>query len=608
VRAGQVIVGRYRLDEQIGAGGMGTVWRATDQELDRVVAMKRAHSVDGDDTGSGRLRYEARIAAGFQHPNIVTVFDVVTEAVDNKAGDRWLVMEYVPSRSLAEILAERRTLPPAQVAHLGEQIAAALGAVHEKGVVHGDIKPGNVLVTTSGVAKLTDFGVSRTVWGEITLTSTGPVMGTPAYLAPEVMDGQQPTTAADVFSLGATMFAAVEGVPPFGSGENALVALRRAALGDVEPFRLAGPLQPLLATMLAREPDSRPGAEPARRLLHEIVTDRGTSAAHSVAVPGPRKRLPKRMIAIGAAVLVVAALAVGFLVTRPSAQPAAARSATIGDPRTADPCGLMNPSTLSRFGSADLDPAYGNFDRCDVLVQAGGGTVDVEDQFQTSAAADPLPGSVQRVGSVGVVRGTLDTGNEECLRTIVLTDQNRIVVSAQVKSDKSTADLCAMAESATTTAIGVLNKSGVPRRTTPSDPHSLSTVDACHLLNAGDLAVVPGIDATQADAGFGDWDCSWSSNSTNTTVDVRFDRNSPLTAADGTPIQVGSRPAFVMPADDGPGTCAVEIEHRTYTDANADQISEIVRVTVQGGSQLQSQLCGTATQLANSTAAKLPTA
>src|SRR5882757_2844032 len=224
---------------------MGTVWRATDQELDRVVAMKRAHSVDGDDTGSGRLRYEARIAAGFQHPNIVTVFDVVTEDAD-----RWLVMEYVPSRSLAEILAERRTLPPTQVAHLGEQVAAALGAVHEKGVVHGDVKPGNVLVTTSGIAKLTDFGVSRTVWGEITLTSTGPVMGTPAYLAPEVMDGQQPTAAADVFSLGATLFAAVEGGPPFGSGENPLIALRRAALGDAEPFRLAGPLQPLLATML----------------------------------------------------------------------------------------------------------------------------------------------------------------------------------------------------------------------------------------------------------------------------------------------------------------------------------------------------------------------
>jgi serine/threonine protein kinase len=598
-----LIVGRYRLEEQIGAGGMGTVWRATDQELDRVVAMKRAHSVDGDDTGSGRLRYEARIAAGFQHPNIVTVFDVVTEGTD-----RWLVMEYVPSRSLAAILAERRTLPPTQVAHLGAQIAAALGAVHEKGVVHGDIKPGNVLVTTSGIAKLTDFGVSRTVWGEITLTSTGPVMGTPAYLAPEVMDGRQPTSASDVFSLGATLFAAVEGDPPFGSGENPLVALRRAALGDLEPFRLAGPLQPLLATMLAREPDSRPDAEPVRLQLHEIVTDRPTPPPPSDPISPPRRWLSRRTAVVGAGVLVVAALVVGFLVARPSAQPAAARSATIGDPRGADPCGLMDPSALSRFGSHSVDPAYGNFDRCDVLVQAGGGTVDVEDQFLSSSSPAPLPGTVQRTGSVGVVRGTLDTADAECLRTIVLTDQNRILVQAHVTSDKSTADLCAMAESATTTAVGVLNKSGVPRRKTTPDPHSLSTVDACHLLNASDLAVVPGIDATQADAGFGDWECSWTSNSTNTTVDVRFDRNSPLTAADGTQIQTGSRPAFVMPADDGPGTCAVEIEHRTYTSTNQDQISEIVRITVAGGSQLQSQLCGTATQLANSAAAKLPAA
>ncbi len=601
MRAGQLIAGRYRLEEQIGAGGMGAVWRATDQELDRVVAMKRAHSADADDAGGGGLRYEARIAAGFQHPNIVTVFDLVTEAED-----RWLVMEYVPSRSLAEILAERHTLPPTQVAHLGEQIAAALAAVHEKGVVHGDVKPGNMLVTTSGIAKLTDFGVSRTVWGEITLTSTCPVMGTPAYLAPEVMDGRQPTSASDVFSLGATLFAAVEGDPPFGSGENPLVALRRAALGDLEPFRLAGPLQPLLATMLAREPDSRPGAEPVRLQLHEIVTDRPTPPPPSDPISPPRRWPSRRTAVVGAGVLVVAALVVGFLVLRPSAQPAAARSATIGDPRMADPCGLMDPSALSRFGSDSVDPAYGNFDRCDVLVQAGGGTVDVEDQFLSSSSPAPLPGTVQRTGSVGVVRGTLDTADAECLRTIVLTDQNRILVQAHVTSDKSTADLCAMAESATTTAVGVLNKSGVPRRKTAPDPHSLSTVDACHLLNASDLAIVPGIDANQADAGFGDWECSWTSNSTNTTVDVRFDRNSPLTAADGTQIQTGIRPAFVMPADDGPGTCAVEIEHRTYTNTNQDQISEIVRITVAGGSQLQSQLCGTATQLANSAAAKLP--
>ncbi|HEY0803847.1 MAG TPA: hypothetical protein VGD84_02235, partial [Pseudonocardiaceae bacterium] len=131
--------------------------------------------------------------------------------------------------------------------------------------------------------------------------------------------------------------------------------------------------------------------------------------------------------------------------------------------------------------------------------------------------------------------------------------------------------------------------------------------DACKLLDANSLATVPGIDANQADAGFGDWECKWSSNSTNTTVDVRFDRNSPLTAADGKPVQIGSRPAFVQPGDDGPGTCAVEVEHRTYTSTNVDPLAEIVRVAV-AGSGLQSQLCGTATQLAGAVVAHLPAA
>ncbi|HEY0807129.1 MAG TPA: serine/threonine-protein kinase, partial [Pseudonocardiaceae bacterium] len=260
-----MIAGQYRLDEKIGSGGMGIVWRATDLQLDRVVAMKRAHSSD-DGAETGGLPSEARIGAGFQHPNIVTVHALVTEGADH-----WMVMEYVPSRSLAQIIGEKNKLPPAQVAHLGAQIAAALAAVHENRVVHGDVKPGNVLVTTSGVAKLTDFGVSRTVRGEVTLTSTGPIMITPAYVAPEVADGKRPTAAADVFSLGAALLEAVEGGLPFGS---ALIAARQAEQGEVQPFRLAGPLAPVLATMLATEPASRPSAEVAGRLLREVVADR----------------------------------------------------------------------------------------------------------------------------------------------------------------------------------------------------------------------------------------------------------------------------------------------------------------------------------------------
>jgi hypothetical protein len=592
-----VIAGQYRLEEKIGSGGMGIVWRATDLQLDRVVAMKRAHTSD-DGTETGGLPSEARIAAGFQHPNIVTVYALVTEGTDH-----WMVMEYVPSRSLARIIGEKNTLPPAQVAHLGAQIAAALAAVHENRVVHGDVKPGNVLVTTSGVAKLTDFGVSRTVWGEVTLTSTGPMMITPAYVAPEVADGKRPTAAADVFSLGAALLEAVEGGLPFGS---ALIAARQAEQGEVQPFRLAGPLAPVLATMLATEPASRPSAEVAGRLLREIVADRGTRPPTP---EPPRSRRPsRRLVAVGAVVLVGVGVLVGILTSRPSPQPVAAtRSSVIGDPRTADPCGLISATTLSRFGQADLNPAYGNFDRCDVLVQAGGGQVDVEDQFLNPTAPAPtLPGTVQRIGSVGVMRGTVN--NQECLRTVLLADQNQIVVSAHVTGDQpSSADLCTMAENATQTAVTVLNRSGAPRRTAAPDSHSLATVDACKLLDATSLATVPGIDANQADAGFGDWECKWSSNSTNTTVDVRFDRNSPLTAADGTPVQIGSRPAFVQPGDDGPGTCAVEVEHRTYTSTNVDQLAEIVRVAV-AGSGLQSQLCGTATQLAGAVVAHLPAA
>jgi hypothetical protein len=406
-----------------------------------------------------------------------------------------------------------------------------------------------------------------------------------------------------VFSLGAALLAAVEGGLPFGS---ATIASRQVELGEVPPFRLAGPLAPVLATMLARQPASRPSATVAERLLREIVADRGTSTPPFE--PPPSRRLSRRVLLGGAAAVVVAGAAVGLLVSRPWAQPAAAtHSSVIGDPRGADPCGLMNARTLSRFGQANLDPAYGNFDRCDVLVAAGGGQVDVEDQFlNPTTPAPPLPGTVQRIGSIGVMRGTID--NQECLRTVLLADQNQILVSAHVTGNQpSSADLCAMAESATQTAATVLNTSGVPRRASAPDPHSLATVDACRLLDTTSLATVPGVDANQADARFGDWECRWSSNSTNTTVDVRFDRNSPLTSANGTPAQIGSRPAYVQPGDDGPGTCAVEVEHRTYTSTSGDQLAEIVRVTV-AGAGLQSQLCGTATQLSSAVVAHLPPA
>ncbi|MER6878615.1 serine/threonine-protein kinase, partial [Amycolatopsis sp. NPDC000673] len=164
--APQVIAGRYRLEERLGAGGMGVVWRASDLELRRTVALKR--SLDGDEP---QIRREARLGAALQHPNIVAVYDSVSDGAD-----RWLVMEYLPARSLAEIVHADGVLTPERAAAVGVQIAGALAAMHARGMVHRDLTPGNVLVADDGTAKLADLGISR--GHEVTLTDSARVGGT----------------------------------------------------------------------------------------------------------------------------------------------------------------------------------------------------------------------------------------------------------------------------------------------------------------------------------------------------------------------------------------------------------------------------------------------
>ncbi len=199
MRGGDVIGGRYRLEENVGAGGMGIVWRATDLELRRTVALKQTSTGDAEE-----VRREARIGAGLQHPNVVTVFDVLTEGTEH-----WLVMEYLPSRSLARILTEDGRLTPRAVALIGAQVATGLAAMHAKAIVHRDIKPGNILVTEDGTAKLADLGVA--VWSILTVTGAEKVAGTPAYFAPELAKGIPVSPASDVYSLGATLREAVRG-------------------------------------------------------------------------------------------------------------------------------------------------------------------------------------------------------------------------------------------------------------------------------------------------------------------------------------------------------------------------------------------------------------
>ncbi|MFC5062040.1 serine/threonine-protein kinase [Actinomycetospora atypica] len=254
---GQLIAGRYRLGTQVGSGAMGVVWRAEDETLRRTVALKQVRLPSGVDDLSREQAYrrvmrEGRLFARIHHPHAIAVFDVV----DHDA-QPWLVMEYLPSRSLSEVVAADGVFTPPVAAAVGHQVAAALTAAHTAGIVHRDVKPGNVLLGADGMVKVTDFGISRAV-DEATITSTGMMAGTPAYLAPEVARGAEATFRSDVYSLGSTLYAVVEGEPPFGRDENALAQLHRVASGEYRPPRHAGTLAPLLERMLAADPVHRP--------------------------------------------------------------------------------------------------------------------------------------------------------------------------------------------------------------------------------------------------------------------------------------------------------------------------------------------------------------
>ncbi|HEX6344680.1 serine/threonine protein kinase [Umezawaea sp.] len=254
---GRLIAGRYELREQLGAGAMGVVWLAGDLKLERVVAVKELllpPHLDAEAVQQARRRAqrEGRIAARLHHPNAVTVHDVVEHD-----GQPWLIMEYLPSQSLAAVLAERGSLPVGDVVRIGKQVADALAAAHRVSVVHRDVKPGNVLLGAEGAVKITDFGVSRAL-DDTTATATGQYAGTPAFFAPEVARGQEAGYPSDVFSLGATLYNAVEGVPPFGISDNSIAQLYRAAAGTIRPPERAGALAPLLAGLLALDPRARP--------------------------------------------------------------------------------------------------------------------------------------------------------------------------------------------------------------------------------------------------------------------------------------------------------------------------------------------------------------
>jgi serine/threonine protein kinase len=274
-----LIAGRYRLQRRIAAGGMGVVWEARDELLQRAVAVKQLRlqagvSEDEADLAKQRAMREARITARLHHPNAVPVFDAVEHD-----GEPCLVMQYVPSEPLSALMKHRGPLPIGETVRIGAQVAAALAAAHALGIVHRDVKPGNILIADDdGTALLSDFGISHAL-GDATLTSTGFVHGTPAYLAPEVARGDQSTFASDVFSLGSTLYTASEGRTPFGEEPNSIAVLHRVASGSFQAPGRGGPLAALLLQMMASDPEARPTMREIARRLEAMQVEIGDEPA-----------------------------------------------------------------------------------------------------------------------------------------------------------------------------------------------------------------------------------------------------------------------------------------------------------------------------------------
>ncbi|MEG3633876.1 serine/threonine-protein kinase [Micromonospora palythoicola] len=282
-----VIAGRYRLLDQVGRGGMGTVWRAEDELLHRQVAIKQVVLpawLGGDELDQLRARTlrEARTAARLNHPNVVRVYDVVSEA-----DVPWIVMEYVPSRTLQDLLDAGGPLPPQRAARIGLALLDALRAAHDAGVLHRDVKPANVLVADDGRVLLTDFGLAVFDGGDQTMTGPGTILGSPQYVAPERAAEGVSSEQADLWSLGATLHAAVEGRAPYARS-TAMATLSALAAAPPDPAPHAGPLSAVLAGLLRRDPAHRTDhTETRRRLLAAVgpADEPDRSGAETAALP-----------------------------------------------------------------------------------------------------------------------------------------------------------------------------------------------------------------------------------------------------------------------------------------------------------------------------------
>ncbi|MFF2076107.1 serine/threonine-protein kinase [Kitasatospora sp. NPDC058162] len=280
---GDVVADRFELLARLGAGGMGTVWRARDLVLEREVALKQMRSADEDASRSAAARYrvlrEARALARIDHPNVVSVHEIL-----DQWPHPWLVMEVVEGRSLQEVL-EDGPLAPGRAARIGLDVLGALDAAHAAGILHRDVKPGNVLIRPDGSAVLTDFGIA-TLQGSQTLTAPGDIIGSPEYMAPERLRGSVAGPASDLWSLGVLLYVCVEGANPL-QRDSVWETMRAICDEQLPSPPKAGPLATAIDALLAHDPEGRPDAPRLAAMLRAVAGDDGPeamSAAETVVV------------------------------------------------------------------------------------------------------------------------------------------------------------------------------------------------------------------------------------------------------------------------------------------------------------------------------------
>jgi serine/threonine protein kinase len=271
-----LISGRYRLGRVIGRGSMGVVWLAYDEVLHRSVAVKEVRLPPGMPAAEAasvreRTLREARAIAALTHPNVISVFDVARHD-----GEPYVVMELVASRSLAELIRKHGACSTAQAAQVADSVAAALEAAHRRGITHRDVKPGNVLIGDDGQIKLTDFGIARNV-SEVTMTSSGLILGTPAFIAPEAAAGDPVTPAADLWGLGATLYAAVTGDPPYDAGDDPVETVTEVVHGEIPRLPADSPLFDVVSALMVKDPEARMSLVEVRRRIRSLLPDPGAS-------------------------------------------------------------------------------------------------------------------------------------------------------------------------------------------------------------------------------------------------------------------------------------------------------------------------------------------